>query len=311
MNKFLFLAFLLAGACSCKLQPNSDRLAGEYAGARTFQLRLNPPAGSNYSYDITSRSEYKFEAGDKKIDNRSKVDASVVYLIDKDSTGNFVFRIRYDKVHIYSKNGDAESDLDAANASNSVDPVEQLLGSLRDANIVATLGPTGEVKSVSGFREMYDRFMAQFRTANAYQIATVKQRWESTVGNELIHKNMDQLFRIFPDSAVHIGDKWHLNSKQKSEFGLNTAMSFTLTDIRDQTAFIESEGTITSDSVSKYMGNDVATDLKGEQKGEFQVETRTGMLVSARVTATVKGTLQVMDREIPLTIETSLKMDRR
>ena len=88
-------------------------------------------------------------------------------------------------------------------------------------------------------------------------------------------------------------------------------MSFTLTDIRDQTAFIESEGTITSDSVSKYMGNDVATDLKGEQKGEFQVETRTGMLVSARVTATVKGTLQVMDREIPLTIETSLKMDRR
>jgi len=162
---------------------------------------------------------------------------------------------------------------------------------LKEATIVATLSPTGQVKSVDGFKEIYDKFMGQF-------------------GDELIDKNMDQLFRIFPDSAVHIGDKWQLNSKQKGEIGLNTANSFTLTDIHDGTAFIESDGTITSDSVSSFMGSHVTTDLKGQQKGEFQVDIKSGMLVSAKVTLTVKGSLSVMGREIRLTIESSQKMDR-
>lgn len=297
-------------AVSCKIMPNSDRVFADVDRTKVYRLKLDPAAGSKYHYDISSRSDFNFKAVDKKIDNHSKVNASVDYVINKDSAGDFVIRIQYDKIHVYSKNGDVESDMDAANAAGSVDPVEKLLGELKTANIVAILSPTGEVRSVSGFKDMYDHYMAQTATANVYQMNIVKERWNHAVGDELINKNMEQLFRIFPDSAVLIGDKWRLNSSQKGELGLKTANSFTLTDIHDQTAFIESEGTITSDSVTQFMSYTVTTDLKGEQKGKYQLDTKTGMMLSATVNVTVEGTLQVMGRDIPLTIRSQVKMER-
>ncbi|GGB08977.1 DUF6263 family protein [Puia dinghuensis] len=86
--------------------------------------------------------------------------------------------------------------------------------------------------------------------------------------------------------------------------------SFTLTDIHDQTAFIESEGIITSDSATQFMTYNVTTGLKGEQKGEYQVDSKTGMLLSATVNVTVEGTLQVIGRDIPLTMRSQVKMER-
>jgi hypothetical protein len=188
-----------------------------------------------------------------------------------------------------------------------------LLGGLRTANIVAVVSPTGQVRSVSGFKDMYDRYVSQSATANPFELNAVKERWNHTVGDELVNKNMEQLFRIFPDSAVHIGDKWQqAPSSQKGELGLKPTNTFTLTDIHDHTAFIESQGTITSDSTAtQFMGYSVTTDLKGKQTGEYQVDTKTGMLLSATINVNVEGTLQAMGREIPLTIENEVKIKRQ
>ena len=62
-----------------------------------------------------------------------------------------------------------------------------------------------------------------------------------------------------------------------------------------------------SNSVMGY--TQVAANLKGEQKGEFEIETKTGMLISSQITANIKGNLQVMGRDIPITIKSSIKMN--
>jgi hypothetical protein len=309
--RYWFFSAYLIMAVSCKLMPHSDKVAAEIDRTRVYRLLLNPAADSKYPYEISTRSEYNFEVEGRKMDNLTKVNAAVVYNISKDSTGDFVIHIQYDKLHVYSKNGDSESDLDAANAANSGDPVEILLGGLKEANIVAKVSPAGEVRSVSGFREIYNKYVNPLPAANTYQLTpAIKQRWDNLVGEQLINKNMEQLFRIFPDSAVHIGDKWQLSSKEKGDIVLNTATSFTLTGIQDQTAFLESEGQLSSDSVTQFMGNTVTTDLKGKQKGEYQVDTKTGMMLSATVSVTAEGTLQVMGRDVPLTINSQVKIER-
>jgi hypothetical protein len=312
-NKYLGLLLPVLGIFSCKIGVNPDRLAANADPSKVYRLMLEPPAGSKYYFKVSSRSDYHFTAGDKKIDNLSKVDAFVYYTFSRDSAGDYVINVQYDKVHVYSKNGDEESDLDAANAGSSGDAVEQLLGGLRTANIVAVVSPSGQVRSVSGFKEMYDRYVSQSATANPYQLNAVKERWNHTVGDELVNKNMEQLFRIFPDSAVHVGDKWQLGAGGgRGELGLKTINSFTLTEIRDNTAFIESEGAITSDSAATpFMGNNVTTNLKGKQSGEYQLDTKTGMVVSATVKVNVEGTLEAMGREIPLSLETTVKIERQ
>ena len=316
MRKYLVFFIYSTGIISCKLGSGSDGPAAEYAGARSYQLGLNPPVGSKSLTMVLPAGRITIsKPDDKKIENLSKVDASVIYAFDKDSAGDFVIRIQYNKVHVYSKNGDDESDLDAANAANSGDPVEGAPGRIADGQYRCGLNhPHGaRYEAYRASRTCITGMYHNRRPPIPFQLNTVKERWNHTVGDELVNKNMEQLFRIFPDSAVHIGDKWQqAPSGQKGELGLKPTNTFTLTDIRDHTAFIESPGTITSDSTAtQFMGYNVTTDLKGKQTGEYQVDTKTGMLLSATINVNVEGTLQAMGREIPLTIENEVKIKRQ
>ncbi len=121
---------------------------------------------------------------------------------------------------------------------------------------------------------------------------------------------MDQLFKIFPDSSIHLHDTWKLNSTEGGEIPMNIKTIYTLKAINNDIAIVSSEGIIKSDkSSNSVMGyTQVAANLKGEQKDEFEIEAKTGMLISSRITATIKGNLQVMGRGIHITIKSSIKM---
>ncbi len=310
MKKY-FLFFLIPAMPACKFQLHSD---SQYAGRdedRVYKLKLDPPAGEKYHFDMVSQSDLTMEVNDKKINNKNKTTSGVFYTFNKDSIGDLILDIQYDKIHIYSKQGDTESDVDAMDANNNGDPLEILLGKLKNAKIQATISRIGEVKSLSGLEEMENQFVAQSNPTNAADRNAARQKWDKLIGGELVNKNMGQLFHIFPDSAMHVGDKWQLQSKEKGEMGLNTKNYYTLQSIRGEVATIESEGAITSDSTTNLMGFDVTTDLKGEQKGEYQVQTRTGMLLNAKISATIEGTLQLMGRSVPVTIKNSVTMNRR
>ncbi|HEV2480294.1 MAG TPA: hypothetical protein VGS79_11540 [Puia sp.] len=64
-------------------------------------------------------------------------------------------------------------------------------------------------------------------------------------------------------------------------------------------------------AATSFMGYVVTTNFKGKQKGEYQVDTRTGLLLNATVSVNVDGTLVAMGREVPLTIESEVKMERQ
>lgn len=247
------------------------------------------------------------EVSGKKIDNVNKSQVGARYSVNKDSAGNFLFTMAYDKIHLHAKKEDIETDMDAANAATTEDPTEKMLNALTSANIVATVSPAGEVKKVAGYNEIGDKIMAGFSSPDPYARKVAHNKWEQLVGDGIVKKNMDQLFKIFPDSAVHIGDKWKLDSKQKGQFNLNLKNSFTLRGISDGIAFIAVDGEIKSDStITNLLGYDVVSFLIGHQEGEYRVDTKSGMLLSSNITTSIEGTLQLMGRDIPVTIESSI-----
>jgi len=50
----------------------------------------------------------------------------VTYTIGKDSSGDILLNIVYDKIHLYAKNGDTEEEQDADKAAESTNPVEMV-----------------------------------------------------------------------------------------------------------------------------------------------------------------------------------------
>lgn len=297
----------LALICSCKILPDSSRNSPN--DKNVYKLKLNPGKGARYYYDINNNAQVKMEVSGKNIENVNRSQTGVFYELKKDSADNLLLDLTYDKVHIYSKNQDEVIEMDAANAETSDDPMEKMLGALTTTHIHATMTPTGEVRSVTGYKEVADKIIESVNNRDASAQLMIRRRLEQTIGNGLIRGNMDQLFRIFPDSAVHIGDKWKLSSDQPGPIKLNTKGSFILENIEDGIARITSKGDMSSDSASSNIqGYDVTTNLKGTQEGEYQMDVHTGMLVSARITASVEGTLDMIGRQIPVTVEMKIDM---
>ena len=168
------------------------------------------------------------EVEDKKLEDITKAKVGVEYSVKKDSTGNFLVTIKYDKMHVYLKSGEKESDMDAANAAGSIDPVEKMLGIIKDATLTANVNQSGEVKSISVYKQLSTNLLASFPQSDANTRVIIQNRLNEMIQQNIIKKNLDQVFRMFSDSAIHIGDRWKIYSKEKEEFSINVALFFTL-----------------------------------------------------------------------------------
>lgn len=91
-----------------------------------------------------------------------------------------------------------------------------------------------------------------------------------------------------------------------------TPLGEILKKITDGKAIITSESTLARYPSAKIvMGFELSGELNGRQTGESEVEIKTGMLVKSTMTGTIKGKLQLMGREIPLSIKNKVTMVRR
>jgi hypothetical protein len=305
--KFCFLVGILS--FSCKIQLGSDRYNANRTG-NVYKLQLNPSGDAKYYYNISNESSVKMEVEDKEVDDITKAKVGVEYSVKKDSTGNFLVTIQYDKMHVYLKSGEKESDMDAANAASSIDPVEKMLGIIKDATLTASVNSSGDVKNISGYKELSANLLASFPQSDANTRVIIQSRLNQMIQQNIIKKNLDQVFRMFPDSAIHIGDRWKIYSKEKEEFSINVASFFTLKEINDGIAVISFESELTSDSsISTIMGYDATVSLTGKQEGEFNVDIKSGLPVKNEMNGKVEGTVHFQGREIPIKIESSIKMD--
>src|SRR6266404_3316427 len=128
--------------------------------------------------------------------------------------------------------------MDADKAEGSGDPAEKMLGLLKGINIQAVVNPARQIKSLKGIDEIRDKVMANFNPGDTYGRSMAGKQWDERVKEGLVKNNIEQLFKIFPDSAVHVGDRWKLSA----------------TEIVDGTAVVHSEGEINSDHSTGEMG---------------------------------------------------------
>ena len=156
---------------------------------------------------------------------------------------------------------------------------------------------------------MGEKFIQSFTATDELQKVEMKKQWDQVIGKSFIRGNMDQLFKMFPDSAVHVGDKWKLDTDAVNELNLKIKTIYELKDIDEDITTLESEGILANEKVQgNLMGYDVTANLSGKITGEYEHETKTGMLLKSRVSSKMEGTIEVMGREVPVTIRTLLSI---
>lgn len=296
---------LLLGACKAPQDSENDK----YDPAKTYRLRLNLLPGSSYDYEISNETVIEAELEEKVVENTNRAELGFHYLVKNDSAGNSLLSMTFNRIHLYKKNGELETELDAANAAFATDPTEKMLGLLKGSEIVTTINERGEVLAVAGMEEIPGKIMSAFPQTDDKTKMAIETEWQKTVENGLVKNSMEQLFKVFPDSAIHLGDKWSLKSKQTADIPMTVIGHYQLKAINSDIAIIESEGQINGSNAMTLQGTgSVMAQLTGDQQGIFEMETRTGMLISGKVKASISGTIQVMGRDVPVKIKTTVSI---
>lgn len=246
MRQPTYLFLLLLFFNSCKAPGSSGNNNDKFDPDKTYQLRLNPAGGSSYHYEMINETDLSLEVDGKDVTNHNKTEVGVTYNISFDSTGNYLFNSVYDKILITTKNNDTKTELDANSGSTSPNPVERMLALLKEATISVTITPTGEVIDMAGYKKIGEKLIAGFSEYDVAGRKAAREQWENYIGTGLIKRNFDQLFKFFPDSAIHLGDTWKLTARQEGELSYNVTGQYTLKAINPEIAIIQSAGKIST-----------------------------------------------------------------
>jgi len=104
-----------------------------------------------------------------------------------------------------------------------------------------------------------------------------------------------------------VGDRWKTEARDSAELPFLVKSTYQLQSINNGIAKLECQGDITSDSSrSGVPGMANAAELKGQQRGSYSVDIKTGMLTECKVTVDIEGTAHVMGHDIPITISTEV-----
>jgi len=297
-------------ACITQQDNNLD----QYDAEKTYNLRLSLLPGSYYNYEISNETVIEVDFEDKIVENINRTELGFNYLVSNDSAGNSLLTMTFNRIHLFKKINDIETEMDAANATFSTDPTEKMLGLLKGSEFRTTINKRGEVLNITGLKEMSGNIMNLFPQTDDNTKVAIEAEWEKIAENGFVKSSLEQLFKLFPDSAIHLGDSWNLKSTQDPAFPVTILGHYQLKAINNNLAIIESEGKVKENtSITLQETGWLISQLSGDQQGVFDMETSTGMLINGKIKAKITGIVHVIGKEVPVKVKTliSIKGDRR
>ncbi len=288
------LALPLIYSCKSKTTFQNER--------KKYLWKLQLPVGAKCYYTLNGETQTVLKVDSKEVNSSNKSEIGLFYDVSKDSLNNYQVKITYDMLHINLKNKDGEEEeFDASKGTHSFNPVEKLLGTIKGSSLHITVNSKGEILNTSGTKEIADKILVLLNTQDTYSNKRIQDQISKLVGDAFVRNNLEQGFKLFPDSALHIGDSWSGQEVHESDIRFEALTTYTLTSVKDGIAHIEAESNISSvQNNSALMGYNMTSDLTGSQTGEYETDLATGTLLSSKTKTTIQGTVQVMGREVPL-----------
>lgn len=318
--KKIYPAFLIGFLLSCSSAPSSenvssgketaDGLKKDVGEIELHRFRLNPADKASYRYTINNDSEITMEVNGAETSSSNNAEAATNFTVNKDSAGNFVFNIRYEKIKIHTKKDDVETDADADKAPLSSNPVDKMLGILKQSTIIATVDANGEVKNITGYKELGDQLTSGFAPGDVYSKNAARNQWERLISSNIFMGGVDKLFAILPDSTISPGESWSSSSTEGGEIPVNVKSTFTLKKIENDIAEIQSVGDIVSIATDPgtFESGKISGTIRGTQRGMIELDVKTGMIIRNDISTKIEGTIQSMGVDVPVSIQSVVKV---
>lgn len=277
-------AMLMAASAStgCNSSDSKSESGASKSGGsgEAHDLKFNLKPGTAYTYDMDVMQNIE-AAGTTSTNN---LYSKYTFNVKEATEGNSKMEVVYDLMRMEVKSMGKTIKM----SSEDQETESQAFRDMVNKPFSMTVSPQGKVVSIDGW-ESIDK-------NGAMKADDLKQSMETSLN-------------IFPDKPVKVGDSWKKEASMTMQmFKLNMSSTYTLTEVKGNTATISMDSDIKMAQDNQAASNGMNMDLKGTQKGKIDVELNTGMTLSGTITQEIKGEMQVQGQKMPMSIKSDIKI---
>jgi hypothetical protein len=265
-----------------------------------------------YYYDISSSVTSHFKVNDREVESAGTSDLGLIFRMANDSGGNIAVTITYDQLHVVMDNRREHQDLTARRGDSAADPMERMLGNILGSQLHITLDKKGNIRQISGTRELSQSILGKMNGVDPAVRAAVETQMGRLAGDAFVRGTLQQVFKLVPDSVQYAGDIW-TQTQESDGLKLTMVTTYTLKEVNNQTASVVGSSEIKDDGDQPvlFMGQSFPATISGDQESRFRIDRQSGLVLEGQAKLSLKGTIEVLGKEVPVRIESQKKIAGR
>lgn len=261
---------------------------------KTYVLRQNYPTGYRYDFSINSDQIINQKIGGQDVHLTQNIGTDYTFDITEGHNGEKDVKVTYNRIFMKSV---AMGTTMTYNSDEQDSTKKNPFSGLKGASFFMTVTPDGGIKTVAGIDKMLDN-MASKMTKDTSQVKQIKNALSKQFSEEVVKQTMESSFKIYPERAVKIGDKWTVDTKLQMSMPIETITEYTLKEVKDEIATLSVKGALVSKGSFEAMGNKMETDLKGTNSGETSIDIKTGIVLNSHLRIELYGKMKSMGQDI-------------
>lgn len=278
---------LLIGICTLTFTYSLQSCNNNSSSANNspIELKLNFKPGAKYKYVKESKESIEPQIKGASIAISQNMTTEAIYQVTSSGQDkNITFS--YDRIALKSGNSMMSVEFDSKDTAKQSQKIFQSITDVLHKPYTATLTADGNIINIK-------KPSAVDTNASASEL--------NQFSDTAIHNMLQQLFNVYPNKPVKIGDTWTSKSESAISF-LNAASdnTYKLVSVSNGIAHIE----INSNLVSGAADNPEikGLNMRGTQTGTLDIEISTGLIVDYKLTRHMDGDMDMMGMSAPTTI---------
>ena len=266
----VFAAVCFAGFESCQSTKTSTA---------TKKLKFDLEKGKGYDYEMIMNMDqeimgqkiqldmstyYSMEVEADSADTKT-ITTSIDRFKMKGGTGGFVFEVDTDMP--------IQESTDSTDKENPLKMVNKIFAAIRGQKFTMKVNAEGKVTDVRGFENMAQTLMDSMDLPEDKKDEMQKQ-FDSQFNGDEIKGQMERFWYIFPNKEVKVGDSWEKNSVMGGKLPGKYNSTYKVKEIEGDMVTLEEKTKVESEEVKMKLSGDIT--------GTIVVDSRSGLVVSAK-----------------------------
>ena len=268
------------------------------SGNKPINLKFNLSKGSGYDYNMTLDMTTKVNAGGQDVNVDNTMGIGYHFNVLGDSAGWKRISSRISKIVMNINTGgmninyDSDKPLDTADVMSAT--FAKTLGNMKGSEFVFIMNGKGEVGSVTGMNEMWQRM-------SSGEDNSMSNGMGNPFNEENFKQNMQAAFGSYPDKPVKPGDSWTKTT--------TTTNAGILMNMESVYTLDSHSGNIANVNVnSKISSTDTTLNFNGTMTGLMKYDIPTGMPVDGDLIMALSMDVNAGGQALPMNMDIKMKI---